>query len=104
LHLCPSRLDILTGDEITHFENLQQKRDQMATELYCLRETALNRENNEAADANRPLRDFTAPRADEIHLKYTTPTINAEEYQILSIWISMVQHHLFHGLPHEDAT
>ncbi|XP_078174454.1 uncharacterized protein LOC144568098 [Carex rostrata] len=93
-----------TGNEDIRFENLQRERDRMANELQRLRAAAVERENNEAADANRPLRDFTAPRAEEIHLGYTTPTINAEEYQIPPAWVSMVQRNLFHGLPHEDAT
>ncbi|XP_078167155.1 uncharacterized protein LOC144561923 [Carex rostrata] len=76
----------------------------MTNELQRLRTAAVERENNEAADANRPLRDFTAPRAEKIHLGYTAPTINAEEYQIPPAWVSMVQRNLFHGLPHEDAT
>ncbi|XP_078162883.1 uncharacterized protein LOC144558051 [Carex rostrata] len=92
------------GNEDIRFENLQRERDRMANELQCLRAVALERENNEVADANRPLRDFTAPRAEEIHLGYMAPTINAEEYQISPAWVSMVQRNLFHGLPHEDAT
>ncbi|XP_078169978.1 uncharacterized protein LOC144564267 [Carex rostrata] len=93
-----------TGNEDIRFENLQRERDRMANELQRLRVAAVERENNEAADANRPLRDFTAPRAEEIHLGYTAPTINAEEYQIPPAWVSMVQRNLFHGLPHEDTT
>jgi hypothetical protein len=53
---------------------------------------------------NRPLRDFTAPKADEIQLGYTAPNILAEEYQIPSEWINAVQRTLFHRLSHEDAT
>ena len=79
-----------TRNEDIRFENLQREWDQIANELQRLRAAAIERENNEAADANRPLRDFTAPRAEEIHLGYTTPTINAEEYQIPSAWVSMV--------------
>ena len=89
-----------TGAEEIRFENLQRERDQMAAELRRLRAAAVERENNKVADANRPLRDFTAPRAEEIHLGYTAPTINAEEYQIPPAWVSMVQRNLFHGLPH----
>ena len=92
-----------TGEN-ARLENLQRERDRMANELEQLRAAAAERQNHEAADANRPLRDFTAPRAEEIHLGYTAPTINAEEYQIPPAWVSMVQRNLFHGLPHEDAT
>ncbi|XP_078169258.1 uncharacterized protein LOC144563653 [Carex rostrata] len=93
-----------TGNENARLENLQRERDQMAHELQLLRAAAVDRQNNEVADANRPLRDFTAPRAEKIHLGYTAPTINAEEYQIPPAWVSMVQRNLFHDLPHEDAT
>ncbi|XP_078163505.1 uncharacterized protein LOC144558538 [Carex rostrata] len=93
-----------SGNDDARFQNLQRERDRMANELQRLRAANQERENLEAADANRPLRDFTAPRAEEIHLGYTAPTINAEEYQIPPAWVSMVQRNLFHGLPHEDAT
>ena len=103
MHLNPRRLDMSTGNE-ERLQALQRERDRMANELERLRAANVERENHEAADANRPLRDFTAPRAEEIHLGYTAPTINAEEYQIPPAWVSMVQRNLFHGLPHEDAT
>ena len=102
--LNPRRLDMSTGNEDARLQDLQRERDRMANELERLRAANVERENHEAADANRPLRDFTAPRAEEIHLGYTAPTINAEEYQIPPAWVSMVQRNLFHGLPHEDAT
>jgi Retrotransposon gag protein len=53
---------------------------------------------------NRPLRNFTAPKADEIQLGHTAPNILTEEYQIPSRWINAVQRTLFHGLPYEDET
>jgi hypothetical protein len=43
-----------------------------------------------AGDPNLPLRDYTAPRADKIHLGYTAPNILAEEYQIPLGWINMM--------------
>jgi septal ring factor EnvC (AmiA/AmiB activator) len=90
LPLNPRRLNMSTGNEEARFANLQRERDRMANELQRLRAANVERENHEAADANRPLRDFTAPRAEEIHLGYTTPTINAEEYQIPPAWVRMV--------------
>jgi hypothetical protein len=54
-------------------------------------------------DPNRPLREYTAPRADDIHLGYTTPDIRADEYQINPAWISSIQRTLFHGYLNEDA-
>jgi hypothetical protein len=54
----------------------------MDNELEQARENTFQRQNNSAADVNRSLRDFTAPRAYEIHLGYTAFNINVEEYQI----------------------
>ena len=55
MHLNPRQLDMSTGNEDIRFENLQRERDRMANELQRLRAAALERENNEVADANRPL-------------------------------------------------
>jgi hypothetical protein len=50
----------------------------MTNELEQARVATFQRQNNPTADANCPLRDFTTPRADEIHLGYAAPNINAE--------------------------
>jgi hypothetical protein len=60
---------------------LHVERDRIARELEQARVVALN-QGNIAADPNRPLREYTAPKADEIHLEYTTSDILVEEYQI----------------------
>jgi hypothetical protein len=39
---------------------------------------ALGGNNN--MDLNRPLREYTAPQADGIHLGYAVPNIRAEEF------------------------
>ena len=54
-------------------------------------------------DPNRPLREYTAPRADDIHLGYRAPEIRADEYQINPAWIASIQRSLFNGHPSEDA-
>jgi hypothetical protein len=89
--------------EQAEFVVLRAERDRISNELKQTKAVVLRRQNNLVVDVSHPLRDFTASRADEIHLGYVTPNINAEEYQISSAWVNMVQHHLFHGLPHEDV-
>ena len=54
-------------------------------------------------DPNRPIKDYTAPRADAIQFGYTVPNVMADEYQISPGWINSIQRSLFHGLSHEDA-
>jgi hypothetical protein len=82
---------------------LHAEQDRMAQELEIARAAAHNRPQL-VDDPNCPLRDYTAPRADEIRLGYTAPNILTKEYQISPGWVTMVQRHVFHGLPHEDAT
>jgi hypothetical protein len=53
-------------------------------------------------DPNRPLRDFTAPRADEIQLGYITLNILAEEYQ-RSLFRGMDQCGAEKSVPWDDA-
>jgi hypothetical protein len=80
--------------------DLQARIDALTAQLEQANCNHANMEDN----PNHPLRDFTAPKADEIQLGYTAPSILAEEYQIPPGWINAVQRTLFHGLPHEDTT
>jgi hypothetical protein len=80
--------------------DLQARIDALTTQLEQANRNRANMEEN----PNHPLRDFTAPKDDEIQLGYTAPSILAEEYQIPPGWINAVQRILFHGLSHEDAT
>jgi Retrotransposon gag protein len=85
------------ADETT---NLQLKITALTAQLEQANRNRANVEDN----PNRPLRNFTAPKADEIQLGHTAPNILTEEYQIPSRWINAVQRTLFHGLLHEDET
>jgi hypothetical protein len=69
--LIPRRLEM--ADETT---NLQARIAALTTPLEQANHYRANVEDN----PNRPLRDFTTPKADEIQLGYTALNILAEEY------------------------
>jgi Retrotransposon gag protein len=95
-NIVPGRLEMAEDAK-----DLQTRIDALTARLEQAQ--AVNRDRV-AGDPNRPLRDYTSLRVDEIHLGYTAPNILAEEYQIPPGWINMVQRSLFHGLAYEDAT
>jgi hypothetical protein len=48
-------------------------------------------------DDNRPLREFASPRANDIQLGYTVPTIAANNFELKSALLNMLSQHMFHG-------
>jgi hypothetical protein len=54
--------------------------------------------NNE----NRPLKDFTAPKAIGIQLGYTVPNVAANNFELKPALLNMLSQYMFNGLAHED--
>jgi hypothetical protein len=46
---------------------------------------------------NRPLRDFTVPRANGIHLGYTVPVVEANNFELKPALLNIFSQHVFHG-------
>jgi hypothetical protein len=53
-------------------------------------------------DENRPLKDFTAPKAIEIQLGYTVPNVAANNFELKPALFNILSQHMFNGLAHED--
>ena len=51
---------------------------------------------------DRPLRDFSAPKATEVRMGYTVPNIAANDFELKPALINMVSQNQFSGLAHED--
>jgi hypothetical protein len=51
---------------------------------------------------NRPLREFSAPKANIIQLGYTVPTVGTNNFELKSARLNILSQHMFHGLAHED--
>jgi hypothetical protein len=51
---------------------------------------------------NRLLKDFTAPRAGELNMGYTVPTVAANDFKHKPALINMVSQNQFAVLAHED--
>jgi Retrotransposon gag protein len=51
---------------------------------------------------NRLLKDFSAPRAGELNMGYTVPTVAANDFELKPTLINMVSQNQFAGLAHED--
>jgi Retrotransposon gag protein len=51
---------------------------------------------------NRLLKDFTTPRAGELNMGYTVPTVAANDFELKPALINMVSQNQFAGLAHED--
>jgi hypothetical protein len=54
-------------------------------------------------DDNLPLREFTAPKANDIQLGYTVSTVGANNFELKPALLNMLSQHMFHGLAHEDS-
>ena len=65
---------------------MREEHDRMRAEIEELRRIAA--EANRQFDPNRPLRDFTAPDPETIHLGYPRPNIG-HPYQIPPGWMAM---------------
>jgi Retrotransposon gag protein len=53
-------------------------------------------------DENRPLKDFSAPKAIGIQLGYTVPNVAANNFELKPALLNMLSQHMFNGLVHED--
>jgi hypothetical protein len=54
-------------------------------------------------DDNRPLKDFAAPRDNNIHLGYTVPNVDANNFEIKPTLLNMFSQKKFNGLANEDS-
>jgi hypothetical protein len=53
-------------------------------------------------DENRPLKDFTTPKAIGIQLGYTVPNVVANNFELKPALLNMLSQHMFNDLAHED--
>jgi hypothetical protein len=53
-------------------------------------------------DDNRTLREFVAPKANDIQLGYIVPTVAANNFELKQALLNMLSQHMFHGLAHKD--
>jgi phosphoribosylaminoimidazole-succinocarboxamide synthase len=53
-------------------------------------------------DENRPLKDFTAPKAIEIQLGYTVLNVVAKNFERKPTFLNMLSQHMFNSLAHKN--
>jgi hypothetical protein len=53
-------------------------------------------------DDNRPLREFAAPKVNDIQLSYIVPTVAANNFELKLALLNISSQHMFHGLAHKD--